>query len=112
MVIDPEKNKNLNEYLDDIFPEDPHAPHPFKQFRLNEIVIHATWGHGIVTGFRIPDLDRELEGLGVQFVEQGQMKKHRVFTPRECCELIGSGIEFKVSLHTGMKLEDVLNARD
>ncbi len=112
MGLNPEKKKKLNEYLDDILPNDSKASHPFSRFRLNEIVVHATWGHGIVTGFKIPDYDRELEGLGVQFVVQGDMKEHRVFTPRECHELFGSGIEFKVSHHAGKNLEEIVKHTD
>lgn len=107
-MIDPGKQKKFQEYLDDILPENPQEPHPFTRFKLNEIVIHAEWGTGIVTGFRIPDLERELEGLGVQFVERGRMVFHRVFTPKQCSDLTGSGIVFDCRLHRGKTLEEIL----
>lgn len=107
MDIDPEKKRRLNEYLDDILPEDVRKPHPFRRFVLHEIVRHDEMGIGIVTGFRIPDIKRELEGMGVQFVRQGRMEEHRVFTPRECRSIEGSGIEFDIGRHAGRTLEDL-----
>jgi hypothetical protein len=107
MNIDPEKKRRLNEYLDDIFPEDVQKTNPFRRFVLHEIVRHDEIGTGIVTGFRIPDLKREFEGLGVQFVCQGCMGEHRVFAPRECRSIEGSGIEFDIRLHAGRTLEEI-----
>ncbi|MBN1879190.1 hypothetical protein JW823_03690 [bacterium] len=109
MNIDPDRKKAFDEYLDDILPDKVDEPHPFKRFQLNEIVRHDEWGTGVVTGFRIPDLDREIEGLGVQFVVGGRMMAHRVFTPKECGRLSGSRIIYDIAGHAGMTLEDILN---
>lgn len=108
MTIDPEKQRKLNEYLDDILPENPREPHPFSRFHRHEIVRHPTFGWGIVTGFRIPDLDRELEGLGIQFVIHGEMKEHRVFIPSECRDIEITGFIYEVATHAGMTLEEVV----
>jgi len=110
MKIDREKHEKLNAYLDEIMPVDPRAPHPFNRFHLHEIVRHPTFGWGIVTGFRMPDLDRELEGLGIQFVDAGEMKEHRVFTASECRDIEITGLIYQVSQHAGMTLEAVVDA--
>ncbi len=107
MNIDPEKKRRLNEYLDDIFPDNAKEQHPFTRFMLHEIVRHSEFGLGIVTGFRIPDFGREIEGLGIQFVHQGSMGEHRVFTPRECSSIEGSGIEYTIESHADKTLEEI-----
>ncbi len=109
MTIDPEKKRKFNEYLDDILPEKAGGTHPAQRFLLHEIVRHPRWGIGIVTGYRLPDLEREFEGLGVQFVMEGRMTDHRVFTPKECRDLQGSGKIFDGQKHGRMTLEEVLN---
>ncbi len=103
-----DRMKKLGEYLDDIFPGDAQAAHPFLKFVISEIVIHPNWGLGIVTGFRIPDLEREMEGLGVQFVRNGTMERHRVFTPSESLVLQSTGVVYIIRDHGHLTLEDVL----
>lgn len=106
--MNKKKQAQFNEYLDEILPENPRDPHPYFRFHLHEIVKHPIWGHGIITGTRIPDFERELEGLGVQFVCGGVMKEHKVFTPVECNVLETTGFVFHVKDHEGMTLEEVV----
>lgn len=106
--IDESKRRAFNAYLDEILPQDPRSPHPFKRFAYSEIVRHSELGLGIITGYRIPDYDREIEGLGVQFVNDGKMGIHRVFTPAETSGIQATGVIFEIRRHDGLSLEDVL----
>ena len=110
MNIDPDKMKAFNAYLDDVLADRAGEPHPFTKFMGNEIVVHPAWGTGIVTGYRIPDAEREFEGLGVQFVVHGRMTAHRVFTPGESRILRGSGRVYDIAAHAGRTLEDILES--
>jgi len=107
--IDHDKRQAFNTYLDDILPPDPRAPHPFHRFVYSEIVRHPVMGTGIITGYRIADYAREMEGLGVQFVRDGVMVDHRVFTPAESMELLGTQVVFDIKRHASMTLEQVLD---
>ena len=107
-LLDPEKVRQFNEYLDDIFPSDTSGEHPFTRFTDAEIVRHATFGLGVVTGFKIHDTVREMEGLGIQFVEDGRMLEHRVFTPDESLELEPTGVVYHGQKHGNMTLEETL----
>ena len=106
--IDPQKKKNFNEYLDELMPAESGMPHPYHRFRVHEIVRHPELGYGIVTAFKMPDLERELEGLSIQFVNQGKMGDHKVFTPRESLVLETTGFFFDLNRHEGMTLEAVV----
>ncbi|MBN1296384.1 hypothetical protein JXA80_06360 [bacterium] len=105
---DRRRLEGLRIYLDEVIPRHPGEPHPFFRFHVNEIVRHPEWGLGIVTGFRMPDFERELEGLGIQFVRSGEMTDHRVFTPREVETIETTGFIFYGDRHRGMTLEDVI----
>ena len=106
--MDPEKKKILEDYLDDIIPAAPQEKHPFMRFEYAEIVIHPERGNGIVTGFRMPDLARELTGLGVQFVQNGQLKDHVVFTINEVSELKNTGIVYNPAVMGNLTLEQAV----
>ncbi len=111
-LLDPEKVRRFNAYLDDIFPSDTTGEHPFTRFSHAEIVGHATFGLGIVTGFKIHDTVREMEGLGIQFVQDGRMMEHRVFTPDESLELNPTGVVYQVRKHGDMTLEETLKMEE
>lgn len=110
MDIDPAKKESLNQYLDEIMPPNPGEPHPYYRFHLNEIVRHPIFGNGIITGFRMLDSKREFEGLGIQFVSEGKMGEHAVFTPAECYDIETTGFVFDGKKHKGLTLEQVIKS--
>ncbi|MBN1356965.1 hypothetical protein JXA40_11955 [bacterium] len=106
-MIDKKRRRHFDQYMDEAFPPAKCGRHPFLQFEYSEIVRHPEHGYGIVTGFRMPDLDREITGLGVQFVENGVMKDHRVFSAAETGILERTGIVFDSKKHAGETLENL-----
>jgi len=102
------EKKKLIEYLNEVHPVVDKENHPFIQFDYSEIVIHTDYGPGVITGFRIPDEERDFLGLGVQFVVNGQMTAHRVFNPKETFELEKTGIVFNIKKHSGQTLEEII----
>jgi hypothetical protein len=110
-MIDPDRKKAFEEYMDEVHPNVPVDAHPFMRFDYSEIVHHPEFGYGIVTGFRMQDQERELIGLGIQFVENGIMTRHQVFTPAEVDILTATGIIFDARHDSGKTLEDITSKK-
>ena len=111
-MFDPEKRKEFEKYLRDVSHTDQTRPHSFLRFQLSEIVQHDRFGLGVVSGFRLKDEDRNFFGLGVQFVNEGKMTRHVIFTPKESEKLKGTKIIFDIPRHGDMSLEQILNREE